>query len=160
MNYDQVMSSGVTAGTTLHSKRKKLWHWIGWGTGMLVISANLIWSSENSLRSYSQEKRIERARAPAASQGTSIPLASQPTATWPKVTLPPRGKSEHISQPPGKRVMVDGKQFRYHCVYADGSEQSFVPGGAPCPGGNMPFVYVSNESNESNVVSYAYETIR
>ena len=92
-----------------------------------------------------------------ASESTKIPLASTPVAQWPKIVLPPGGKSERIPVPQGMRVAMDGEDFRFHCVYRDGHEESFGKREESCPNGDMPFVYAMNgRKKEPNIVSYAY----
>lgn len=66
-------------------------------------------------------------------------------------------KSERIPVPFRKRVVMTGKDFRYHCIYGDGHEESFVPWKEPpCSDSDLPFVYATNLKNEENVVAYAY----
>lgn len=66
-------------------------------------------------------------------------------------------KSKRIPVPFRKRVVMTGEDFRFHCVYGDGSEESFLPEKEPpCRDGDLPFVYATNLKNEENVVAYAY----
>ena len=74
------------------------------------------------------------------------------------LSMPPGGKSARIPVPYQKQVVMDGKDFRYHCVYQDGREESFGEGERPCTSGNLPFVYATNlRAKESNVVTYSYK---
>lgn len=74
------------------------------------------------------------------------------------LSMPPGGKSNRVAVPPGMRVVMNGKDIRYHCMYADGHEESFVEGGAPCSSGHVPFVYATNlRPSEPNAVTYSYK---
>lgn len=71
--------------------------------------------------------------------------------------MAPGGKSKRTPVPFMKRVVMSGKDFRYHCLYADGHEESFVPGEKPCSDGDLPLVYASNlRPNEPNDVAISY----
>ncbi len=87
---------------------------------------------------------------------SDIPLASMPQSLWPKLVIPVGGKSEHIPVPPQMRPILFGEEFRVHCVYRDGHEIAFGKGENPCPSGDMPFVYATNEARGTNIVLYAY----
>lgn len=88
-----------------------------------------------------------------------VPLASKlRVAERPKLTMAPGGESERIPVPPGMRVVMDGDDFRFYCVYRDGHEESFGEGEKACSDGDMLFVYARNErEKEANIVSYAYK---
>ncbi|MFA6018579.1 MAG: hypothetical protein WC776_05400 [Patescibacteria group bacterium] len=100
--------------------------------------------------------------SPSGSGGTksTIPLVRElPVAERPKLVLPPKGKSKRIPVPQGMHVVMSGEDFRFHCVYQDGHEESFGAGESACSDGNMPFVYATNNrEKEQNIVSYAYAT--
>lgn len=90
---------------------------------------------------------------------SEIPLASSPQSSWPKLVIPAGGRSERIPVPQSMHVVMGGENFRFHCVYRDGHEESFGKGGSSCSDGNMPYVYATNEnSKDVNIVSYAYAT--
>ena len=78
---------------------------------------------------------------------------------WPQLVLPAGGESERIRVPYKKRLVMFGKDFRVHCVYRDGHEIDFGEGEEPCPEGDMPYVYVTNEAEVLNMISYAYAPI-
>lgn len=67
-------------------------------------------------------------------------------------------KSKRIPVPFRKRVVMTGEDFRHHCIYGDGHEESFIPRKEPpCRDGDLPFVYATNlKKDEENVVAYAY----
>ena len=80
-----------------------------------------------------------------------------------KQVLPmsPGGKSQLVPVPQGMTVMMRGEDFRYHCVYGDGHEESYGKGEPRCPDGHMPFVYATNSrAKEANVVTYFYAYAR
>lgn len=95
-------------------------------------------------------------------------LATSPSTTiaqqqvqleMPTLTMPAGvgEESKRIPVPYMKKVVMTGEDFRFHCVYGDGSEESFLPGKEPpCRDGDLPFVYATNLKNEENVVAYAY----
>ena len=95
----------------------------------------------------------------------NLPAAFNPDGTltdttkWPQLVLPADGESERIRVPLKKRVVLSGKKFRVHCVYRDEPEIDFGEEEDPCPEGDMPFVYVTNESEETNIIRYAYVPI-
>ncbi|MFA5996253.1 MAG: hypothetical protein WC790_00810 [Candidatus Paceibacterota bacterium] len=74
------------------------------------------------------------------------------------LSMPPGGKSARIPVPYQKQVVMSGEDFRYHCVYQDGHEESFGEGERSCASGNLPFVYATNlRAKEGNVVTYSYK---
>jgi hypothetical protein len=73
------------------------------------------------------------------------------------LSMAPNGKSQYVPVPQGKHVVMDGEDFRYHCVYGDGHEESFGKGETRCSDGHVPFVYATNKrEKEANVVTYSY----
>jgi len=90
-----------------------------------------------------------------------IPLTSMDVSEWPKLTIPAKGKSGHIPVPPGMRMAVNGSRIRVHTMYSDGQEcvSASEGSGQSCPNGIVTGTYVTNEANETNIVSYAYEKI-
>lgn len=98
-------------------------------------------------------RELEGQKAKAEREGTTT-AANEARV----LSMPPGGKSMLVSVPSGMRVVMNGEDIRYHCVYADGHEESFVKGGPPCKNGNMPFVYATNlREKESNAVTYSYK---
>ena len=91
-----------------------------------------------------------------ASVYSDIPLASAPQSSWPQLIIAAGGESELIPVPPQMRPVLFGEDFRVHCVYRDGREIDFGKGEDPCPSGDMPFVYATNEAMGTNIVLYAY----
>lgn len=95
----------------------------------------------------------------------NLPAAFNPDGTltdttkWPQLVLSTNGEPVHIAVPPKKRIVTFGEDFRVHCVYRDGSEIDFGKGEEPCPEGDMPYVYVTNEAEGLNMISYAYAPI-
>ena len=72
--------------------------------------------------------------------------------------IPGGGKSKYVPVPRGMRVVMSGEDFRFHCVYADGHEESFAEGERSCSSGNMPFVYATNlRTGQANMVSYSFK---
>lgn len=90
---------------------------------------------------------------------SEIPLASSSRESWLKLVLAEGGKSQRIPVPPQMTVVMFGEEFRVHCVYRDGHEIDFGKGEEPCPKGNMPFVYATNEAKGGNIILYAYAPI-
>lgn len=93
------------------------------------------------------------------SRRSVIPMTSDPKEFWYKLALPESKISERIAIDPGKTVAFHGKEFRIHCVYRDGHEISFLPGETPCPKGDMPWAYVTNEAKGENIILYAFALI-
>src|SRR6185436_16397605 len=89
---------------------------------------------------------------------SEVPLTSQPKSEWLKLTIPAGDKSELIPVPPTGRVEAFGEDIRVHCVYRGGKKEvSFGKGEAPCPKGDMPFVYVTNLNTDGpNIILYAH----
>lgn len=74
------------------------------------------------------------------------------------LSMPPGGKSELISIPPGKSVVVNGEDIRLHCGYRDGHEESYLAGERPCSDGDKPFVWATNlRANKPNAITYFYK---
>lgn len=93
-----------------------------------------------------------RVQQPASSESYKQPNKAM------MLSIEPGGKSERIPVPFQMHVVMNGKDFRFHCVYADGHEESFITGERPCSDGDMPFVYATNtRGNEPNVITYSYE---
>lgn len=88
---------------------------------------------------------------------SKIPMKSDPKEF--RMSLAKNGTSERIPVDPGKTVAMFGEEFRLHCVYRDGHEVSFRKGETPCPKGDMPWVYVTNEARETNIILYTYVPI-
>lgn len=113
---------------------------LGLTATVALIGLTVLWTN------YSQEPK---------------PIAAQQSSTGERrkmLAIQPGGKSERIPVPFHMRVTMAGKDYRHHCVYADGHEESFVSGERPCASGDMPFVYATNlRPHEPNVVTYFYE---
>ncbi|MFA5744774.1 MAG: hypothetical protein WC887_01010 [Candidatus Paceibacterota bacterium] len=90
----------------------------------------------------------------AVSAQASIPLASAPVAEWPKIILPPGGKSELIPVPSGMHIVMNGDDFLLHNVYTDGHESAF--GEPSCVDGPLAGAYATNKTRKTNIVSYAF----
>jgi hypothetical protein len=123
--------------------------WIGTFSAGLAVVYN--WPTyklqEKQLPSVTHSERATRSEAPAASSKRVIQLA-------------PAGRTERIPLPHMMRLVASGKDIHVHCVYADNREVSFVPGiGKPCPDGDMPFVYISNDRpKDPNIVTISFES--
>lgn len=106
------------------------------------------------------KKVVAEARRSMASEKPSVSAQKQAQPAEAGTLAIPAGvdkKSRRIPVPFRKRVVMTGNDFRFHCVYGDGSEESFIPGKEPpCRGGDLPFVYATNLKNEENVIAYAY----
>jgi len=103
---------------------------------------------------------MKSAPAPARA-ATARPENALASVAQPKTLAIPGGvgqKSEQIPVPFPKRLVMLGEDYRAHCRYNDGHEESFVPGEkeAPCRGGDVQFVYATNLKEEENVVAYYY----
>lgn len=74
------------------------------------------------------------------------------------LTMPPGGETEHIPATSKKFIVMRGKDFRYHCKYADGHEESFGRGDQPaCEDGDVLYAWASNlRKEESNAITYFY----
>lgn len=100
------------------------------------------------------------ARAKAQAKTSSMPTATaaktSPVANPMVLTLGPGEKSKKIPVPYQMHVVMGGKDFRYHCVYGNGDDVSFLPGQPPCPSGDMPYVYAENLRKGDNVITYSY----
>ncbi len=88
---------------------------------------------------------------------SAIPLASSPQSEWPKLTIPPNGKSPMIPAVPGMRIMMAGNNFRNYTVYRDGSECAYH--GTVCPNQSIG-AYAKDESGVANIIVYAYEPMK
>lgn len=82
----------------------------------------------------------------------TIPLASSPQATWPKLVIQGE-KSEIVPRPPGMRINMAGYNFHHVAVYPDGSE--CIVAERECPEGSYGS-YARNDAGRPNIVSYAY----
>lgn len=91
-------------------------------------------------------------------QTTTIPLASSPQSSWPKLVLAADGRSENIPIPPGMRIVMSGNGFVLHTMYTDGHECSFEESGV-CPVGAYTGSYAKNKVSETNIVAYAFAPI-
>ncbi|MFZ2983625.1 MAG: hypothetical protein WA053_00925 [Minisyncoccia bacterium] len=106
---------------------------------------------------------VEPSSAPTApTASASAPATASTSASAPKaqmLTMEAGGKSERVRVPFQKRVLMHGRDFRYHCLYGDGHEESFLPGdGHTCTKGDMPYVFATNIRYDlPNVVTYSYE---
>jgi hypothetical protein len=80
----------------------------------------------------------------------------KPAATV--IILSPGGVSDRIPVPYMKKVVMGGKDFHMHCVYANKAEESFRPGiDKPCSDGDLPYVYASNDRGDKpNAITYSY----
>ena len=119
---------------------------------MLFIGFPVIVWVENS----GSSGKISRHTVP---RRTSIPLASEPVSTWPKIVLQPGGRSKLIPIPLGMHVIVDGNNFLLHTVFLDGHEvirSSEKPNQLPLTSDRLIGAYVTNKAKETNIVSYAY----
>ena len=85
---------------------------------------------------------------------SDIPLASAPQSSWSKLVIPAGGRSELVPVPPGMYIVMAGNGFINHTVYRDGHECSFS--GTQCPDGAVAGNYATNETQETNIVSYAF----
>lgn len=79
-------------------------------------------------------------------------------STAPVLSMAPGGKSELVAVPSGMRVVMHGEDIRYHCMYQDGHEESFIKGEPACKDGHVPFVYATNlRTDKGNAVTYSYK---
>lgn len=110
-------------------------------------------------RSGSSEPKSKQAESVVRSTPAAVPLANTAPAAWPKLVIPPGGKSEMISIPLGMYIVMDGKEFVLHTVYMDGRDCSFEESGV-CPAGAYAGSYARNKASETNTVSYAFAPVR
>ncbi len=123
------------------------WSWISGPSGTLAVKT----VAQAPLKEPAQ---ILPQNAP------KLPLAKDlKQEEWPQLVLAEDGESERIPIPFKMRVVTFGEDFRVHCVYRDGHEIDFGKGEEPCPDGDMPYVYVTNEAEGPNMISYAYAPI-
>jgi len=118
---------------------------------MLTISTCVGSSYITTHRQQSEQKRSQ----------ARIPLTSDPGATWPKLTLPPKiGGRVSIPLEPGKNAEIDGDNLRVHSVYSDGHEcvraSEGEGSGTVCPSGGVTETYVTNKIAKEHVIRYAY----
>lgn len=108
--------------------------------------------AERQQQKKSQEQAVVVATAP-------IPLETVPKKDWPSQDMEPwrGGKTLLIPVAPHKLIVMEGRDFRYHCVYDGERKSSFVRGEKPCSNDGIRFVYASNETDQPNSVIYAYE---
>lgn len=80
------------------------------------------------------------------------------------LSMPPGvgAKSRRITVPFMKKVVMTGEDFRFHCLYGDGHEESFIPGKeTPCPPGDQPYVYATNlKASKANSVVFVYKDLQ
>jgi len=91
-------------------------------------------------------------------QTTSIPIANKPIADeWQKLVIPAGGKLEIPLAPSGMRTIVKGHGANLHVVYRDGHEYMLpIESNESSPKGSIVGVYVTNRTNETNVIYYTY----
>jgi hypothetical protein len=127
---------------------KDVWKW---GLKITIAIAILIGiACIASIARSGHEKRQVAVATTSTPTTVAIPLASSP------LVIPAGAESERISVPKGMHVVWGGRGFRVTCVYGDGHKISYGAGEAPCPTGDMPFVYATNEAKETNIVPYAF----
>ncbi|MCX6787624.1 MAG: hypothetical protein NT108_00475 [Candidatus Kaiserbacteria bacterium] len=110
-----------------------------------------------STKEVSDYMLIHQMESDQSDQTSGIPLISDSEESWPRFILKERGKSKLIPVDTDKTIKIIGSaEFRIHCVYQNKSEISYGAGEAPCPKGNMPWVYVTNQARGKNIIHYAY----
>ncbi len=115
---------------------QKVLQWLLAGIAFLLLIGLPMWVGVEEFRHAREQPRKEK-----------LPI----------LRLAPGGKSEPIAVPYPMRVVIHGKDFQYHCMYADGHEETFRPGERPCSDGDMPFVYATNDRKDApNVLTYSY----
>jgi len=125
---------------------------LGFTIILILCCATYYYSQQKS------EKTPAQATQTISRQQAKIPLASEPVAEWAKLILPPNGKSERIPVPPGMEFRVSGRGADLHTVYSDGHESVIsVESGESNPSGPIVGEYVTNRTNETNIVSYAFK---
>lgn len=90
--------------------------------------------------------------------GPSTTVPSNASNEW-VFMMPPGGETAHIPAVSEKLIVIRGKDFRYHCKYADGHEESFGKGDPPMckDGGDVLYAWASNlRKEESNAITYFY----
>lgn len=86
------------------------------------------------------------------------PSTAATASNAPVLSMAPGGKSELVAVPSGMRVVMHGEDIRYHCMYQDGHEESFIKGEPACKDGHVPFVYATNlRTDKGNAVTYSYK---
>jgi hypothetical protein len=88
-----------------------------------------------------------------------IPLVTPPydSRTWPKLTIPPKGRSADIILPVGERPLFDNGVVKVHCVYADQNDEGIIGDTLhPCHDGKIVKVYVVNDSEDFQTVPVAF----
>ena len=152
-------------------------HWLplltGWGIVSLLISfnSNIFGTREKLLRralSIAMAMLLvgipiggwimsPSVGAPQRAVRSVIPLVSS-AQSWQKLVIPAGGRSERIPVPPGMRIVMVGNRFLNHTVYQDGSECTFNIQ-KPCPNGAVVGNYATNETRETNIISYAFAPV-
>jgi len=161
MNYEQAMLEAETTGTSRRNKRRKAYRTATWSVGWVLLIGLLIWLPSGPLQTYARWSEKERETpSVAASQGAGqadVPLV-RTVHSLPAV--PANGDSEHILPPVGHATDFGGPAgFTIHCVYRGQSGGIGEDRTAPCPDGDMVYVYLHNDT--TNVLEgITYEFVR
>ncbi len=150
MNLSEAKNSAEAEGTEKSIKFRKTAR----NSILALISVVVLIVSTKEVSDYMLTHRPKNDQS---DQTSGIPLISDPEESWPRFTLVERGKSELFPIDVDKTIKFIGSaEFRIHCVYHNGSEISYGAGEAPCPKGNMPWVYITNQAKGKNIIHYAY----
>jgi len=78
------------------------------------------------------------------------------TESKPTLSMPPYGKSAHITPPAGHATTFTGSGFTTHCVYSDGTEGVVGDLVHPCGNGPMLYQFVQDTTGRANAVTYEF----
>ncbi len=99
-------------------------------------------------------------RAALPSNAPDVPRAWNPdgsqtdTTKWPRVVVPPHGRSVLVPNIAGGHAVWGGSGFKVRCVYGDGHEG--VVGEGTCNDGDIVGSYAVNQTGVELYASYAY----
>lgn len=145
--------------TQIHPADMSTWsreHWLPvlliWGTFAALIALNMSGAAAKTLQ------WMLAVVAFVLFIGFPVWVWATGPSTAPVLSMAPGGKSELVAVPSGMRVVMHGEDIRYHCMYQDGHEESFVKGEPACKDGHVPFVYATNlRTDKGNAVTYSYK---
>lgn len=124
----------------------KKWLLLAFITLVVVICIVLIASVKRDRAKVAQA-------IPQYQQQTTIPLATSPQSSWPKLVIPANGKSQDIVVPAGMHITLIGDGFVLHSIYVDGHECTSKE---ICPNGYITGTFITNEAPTANTIAYAF----
>lgn len=77
------------------------------------------------------------------------------TRQWTKLVLTANGRSSDLPFPISTHPVIDGDNIIVHYKYHDGRECASTKRDE-CPDGDIPFIFLSNESSRENTFSYTF----